>query len=101
MLALGKLMCHKCGMSNTKSAVTVASTASRVKITMDQILEAVERGMTSTDNPGFCTACGAEQEGCEPDMRNGFAQFTINYNIERQYDSEHTNTKRRNAGERA
>ncbi len=29
--------------------------------------EAVERELTSLDNPGFCLACGAEAEGCEPD----------------------------------
>ncbi len=23
--------------------------------------------MTTLDNPGFCTACGEEAEGCEPD----------------------------------
>jgi hypothetical protein len=35
------------------------------KITMDRILEAVE----ADDNRGFCTACGFEQGGCEPDTR--------------------------------
>ncbi len=29
--------------------------------------EAVARELTSLDNPGFCLACGAESEGCEPD----------------------------------
>lgn len=36
-------------------------------ITIDRVIEAVEQD----DNPGFCKACGAEQSGCEPDMRNG------------------------------
>lgn len=36
-------------------------------ITTDRISEAVEESYTSTDNPGFCIACGEEQEGCEPD----------------------------------
>ncbi|HEY1431859.1 MAG TPA: hypothetical protein VGF39_09565 [Stellaceae bacterium] len=38
-------------------------------ITADRLLEAVERRMTSLDDPGFCTACGHEQGGCEPDAR--------------------------------
>lgn len=36
-------------------------------ITSKRILEAVERGHTSLDNPGFCIACGEDAEGCEPD----------------------------------
>lgn len=38
-------------------------------LTNEVILEAVERGMTTLDNPGFCLACGNEQGGCEPDAR--------------------------------
>lgn len=38
-------------------------------ITANRLQEAVEREMLSLDNPGFCVACGAEQEGCEPDAR--------------------------------
>jgi hypothetical protein len=38
-------------------------------ITIDQVVEAVERRMTSLDNPGFCIVCGAEADGCEPDAR--------------------------------
>lgn len=36
-------------------------------LTVDVISEAVERAMSSLDNPGFCIACGEEAEGCEPD----------------------------------
>jgi len=36
-----------------------------VKISIDQIMEAVE----ADDNIGFCTACGAEHYGIEPDAR--------------------------------
>jgi len=39
-------------------------------ITDDAIIEAIERRMTSLDNPGFCLACGAECDGVEPDARN-------------------------------
>ena len=38
-------------------------------ITTDRLLDAVERRETCLDNPGFCTACGEEQDGCEPDAR--------------------------------
>jgi hypothetical protein len=40
-------------------------------LTADRIMDAVERHNTTLDNPGFCTACGNEQDGCEPDMRRG------------------------------
>jgi predicted RNA-binding Zn-ribbon protein involved in translation (DUF1610 family) len=38
-------------------------------ITLDRVMDAVQRHMMSLDNPGFCTACGNEQDGCEPDAR--------------------------------
>ena len=38
-------------------------------LTFDRVMEAVERQGTTLDNPGFCTACGAEADGCEPDAR--------------------------------
>lgn len=38
-------------------------------VTADRVCEAVERHMTTLDNPGFCIACGEEAEGCEPDAR--------------------------------
>lgn len=40
-------------------------------ITAERVMEAVERSNTTLDNPGFCTHCGEEQDGCEPDMRKG------------------------------
>jgi hypothetical protein len=43
-------------------------------ITADRIIQAVEAQFTSLDNPGFCTACGADQEGCEPDARNYYCE---------------------------
>ena len=39
-------------------------------LTDDVIAEAVERRITTLDNPGFCLICGNEQDGCEPDARN-------------------------------
>lgn len=36
-------------------------------ITAERVCAAVERQMTSLDDPGFCTACGAEAHGVEPD----------------------------------
>lgn len=38
-------------------------------LTLETVMEAAERQMFGTDNPGFCLACGNEQEGCEPDAR--------------------------------
>lgn len=39
-------------------------------LTEKRISEAVLRQNVSLDNPGFCIACGAEADGCEPDARN-------------------------------
>jgi hypothetical protein len=38
-------------------------------ITEQRVCDAVEAEMTTLDNPGFCLACGNEQDGCEPDAR--------------------------------
>lgn len=40
-------------------------------LTVERIQDAAMRQEMTLDNPGFCIACGHEQEGCEPDMRNG------------------------------
>lgn len=40
-------------------------------ITMERVIEAVERQNRTLDDPGFCKACGEEADGCEPDMRGG------------------------------
>lgn len=41
-------------------------------LSIEDVMAAVERRMTSLDDPGFCLACGAEADGCEPDAR-GYA----------------------------
>lgn len=38
-------------------------------ITLDRVTEAVGRSHSSLDNPGFCTCCGTDAEGVEPDAR--------------------------------
>ena len=38
--------------------------------TLDEVIDAIERRDSCLDNPGFCLACGAENDGCEPDARN-------------------------------
>ncbi len=38
-------------------------------VTLGRVTEAVERGRSSLDNPGFCVCCGGEAEGVEPDAR--------------------------------
>ncbi len=38
-------------------------------ITEERLTAAVEASMFGTENPGFCTACGEDADGCEPDAR--------------------------------
>jgi len=38
-------------------------------LTPERVAAAVQREIATLDNPGFCIACGSEQEGCEPDAR--------------------------------
>jgi hypothetical protein len=39
-------------------------------LTPSRIYDACERSIYGLDNPGFCLACGAEADGCEPDARD-------------------------------
>ena len=39
-------------------------------ITPERIIDAVERCMTTLDDPGFCLHCGTDADGCEPDARH-------------------------------
>lgn len=38
-------------------------------ITAERVMDAVERHMTTLDDPGFCISCGADVDGIEPDAR--------------------------------
>ena len=38
-------------------------------LTAKRVEDAVNRQMTTHDNPGFCIKCGQECGGCEPDAR--------------------------------
>jgi hypothetical protein len=38
-------------------------------ITVERVAAAAEDGMVGLENPGFCLACGADADGCEPDAR--------------------------------
>ncbi len=38
-------------------------------VTVDRVVQAVERYQQSLDNPGICLACGADADGCDPDAR--------------------------------
>jgi predicted RNA-binding Zn-ribbon protein involved in translation (DUF1610 family) len=42
----------------------------KVKITLDQITEAIE----SNEYVGFCLACGSMQDGIEPDARRYYCE---------------------------
>jgi len=39
-------------------------------VTLDRVVETVERKMSSLDDPGICIACGEDSDGVEPDARN-------------------------------
>jgi len=39
-------------------------------LTLDVLMEATKRQMFGLDDPGFCTNCGQEHGGCEPDARD-------------------------------
>lgn len=49
------------------TTTTARRPARKYPLTRARVMDAAERQMIGTDNPGFCLACGYEQEGCEPD----------------------------------
>jgi predicted RNA-binding Zn-ribbon protein involved in translation (DUF1610 family) len=40
-----------------------------IGLTMEDVVDAVERSNIGMENIGFCLACGAEADGVEPDAR--------------------------------
>lgn len=52
-------------------------------VTIERIVDAVEREMSTLDNlgaryarsSGFCIACGEEADGCEPDARRHLCDY--------------------------
>ena len=38
-------------------------------ITASRVSRAVQRAVSSLDDPGFCVECGKSASGCEPDAR--------------------------------
>lgn len=53
---------------NRRQTATKAQPIHR-RVTLRRVTRAIEQSMEDTSNPGFCIACGAEAEGCEPDAR--------------------------------
>ena len=51
-------------------AYTTKSGLHQFKPSQKAVLAACERD----DGEGFCLACGAEVDGCEPDMRKGICE---------------------------
>lgn len=39
-------------------------------LTAERVQSAAEEQMFGMENPGFCIACGADHDACEPDARN-------------------------------
>ena len=48
-----------------------------MKIDLDALIEAIERD----ENLGFCTTCGEEQYGCEPDARRYECEACGNFDV--------------------
>ena len=38
-------------------------------VTEKRVIATAQRYQLTLDNPGICIACGADAEGCEPDVR--------------------------------
>lgn len=47
----------------------IAGLAVHPHVTVERIVDAAHRRLYSLDDPGFCLACGEENDGCEGDAR--------------------------------
>lgn len=50
-------------------------------LTVKRVAEAMERQFRSLDNPGFCTHCGEEATGCEPDAREYACEYCGRFTV--------------------
>ena len=50
-------------------------------ITIDRLMDAVERRNQCLDNPGFCKKCGAEVDGVEPDASNYYCEACGSHSV--------------------
>jgi hypothetical protein len=50
-------------------------------ITSERVMSAVRESMFDLANPGFCINCGADADGCEPDMRRGKCDSCNTYKV--------------------
>lgn len=63
-----RLQFHNCGDLTPPTSESM-NMRLHESVTLERVLEAVERQHTTLDNPGLCIRCGADAEGVEPDAR--------------------------------
>lgn len=54
---------------NVEKGKRVMTRKIHASITAERVQDAIKNAYISLDNPGFCIACGADADGCEPDAR--------------------------------
>ena len=62
------------GEGTTVSDFAADRRAALAVLDLDDVIAACEARMTTSDDIGFCLNCGAENYGCEPDMRGGMCE---------------------------
>jgi hypothetical protein len=55
--------------TTTAKALVINGVVLHPDVTIELVVDAIERQMSTLDNPGFCIACGEEAFECEPDAR--------------------------------
>jgi Zn finger protein HypA/HybF involved in hydrogenase expression len=50
-------------------------------VTEKRIMEALQRQIITLDNPGFCLACGYEDDSCEPDAQAYYCEHCGEYQV--------------------